>query len=344
MKFEQTETMNWEGALRGMRFAMKSEDKIDSELGIYHIGPGTKISAIPHNIISFPSCTIAHYFDIGPNDMQLAQNLVKAGFNDNAAHCKFLRQILVSVDITAPLYWWSEFDTYKVGTTANSESTMHRILKDNLTADDFTYEYESKAVINYVIEKINDIKNNASLTEVQKLRRVKQMLPTSYNQKRHITMNYEVIRNIIKQRQKHRLLEWSTDFIKWTKTLPYAEEFLYNKTEEDTEDTCIKPPILILTHETNQRAFEIELQLFEFKENQPAKRLYFDKYKANSIPKKLYKELANYVDSIYIKTGIKELITDTFTSSLISCYPYTSIKSEQQDKGYIKQLINEGVM
>lgn len=218
MKFENTWTGNWEGAMRGMRFPMK--------------GIGDTIGQV-----------------LGPKDLDLAGRLWKASETDNLAHSKFLRQIFVSVDISAPLYYWSEMDTYKIGTTANSESTMHKLTKDakNLTIDDFQidpplYGYFTEVVI----PQLQAISLQEDISEIDRLRRLKQTLPTSYIQKRHWTANYEVIRNIYNQRRNHRLEEWFTYFVEWVKTLPYAEEFiLRNISKEIKGGNYKKRPVAI---------------------------------------------------------------------------------------------------
>ena len=200
MKFENTQVFNIEGAIRGMKFPMKSTSFTTGD-------------------------------EIDTRDLLVANKLVRAGIEDNAAHCKFLRQILISVDITAPRYWWGEFDTYKVGTTADSESTMHKILKDadNLTLANFQVDKPFEGYIQQEINTLKAIAKDKRFTEIEKLRGVKQILPESFLQKRHITMNYEVVRNMVKQRKHHRLTEWSVDFVEWVKTLPYANEFLLGK-------------------------------------------------------------------------------------------------------------------
>lgn len=200
MKFENTQVFNIEGAMRGMKFPMKAV-----------------------------SDTVGD--NIGPKDLDLAQRLWMASENENLAHSKFLRQILVSVDITAPLYFWSEMDTYKVGTTANSESTMHKLLKDSkkLTVDDFSVDDENFDYIeNIVIPRLQSVSANTEYSDIKKLRLLKQALPSSYNQKRHWTANYEVIRNIFNQREHHRLYEWTSvvGFCGWASKLPYAEDFI----------------------------------------------------------------------------------------------------------------------
>ena len=194
VKFENTAVFNIEGAMRGMVLPFKGTSDTSQDV-------------------------------IGENDYRIACKLVKAGFIDNAAHCKFLRQILLSVDISAPLYWWSEFDTYKVGTTADSESTMHTILKDSktLSLENFEIDKPFSGYIDQQIKILKKIAEDKRFNQIEKLRWAKQVLPTSYIQKRHITMNYEVVRNMLKQRKNHRLQEWSKDFVDWVSFLPYNE-------------------------------------------------------------------------------------------------------------------------
>lgn len=198
MRFERTRVFNIEGAMRGMRFPLKSRGDTVGDM-------------------------------IGRNDLDLAQRLWKASEEDNLAHSKFLRQIFVSVDITAPLYFWSEMDQYRIGVTTNSESTMHRLMKDaaDLTLDDFQYDSGSENFIrNIVIPELKGIVNDDSLSEIEKLRQLKQKLPTSYLQKRHWTANYEIVRNIYNQRRNHKLTEWNTDFANWARRLPYSKQFI----------------------------------------------------------------------------------------------------------------------
>lgn len=225
MKFEKTEVFNFEGALRGMRNPLESWDKGDSGEDIEeHFG-----------------YTISKYI-IGQNDLELAQKLIRAG----SVHRKFLRQIFVSVDITAPIYWWKEFDTYKVGTVANSTSTMHKLATTPITLDcfemddysDLPCDLESDEdmtpflcemwsdMIHYLEnlrQKYNETKDKRYWKELIRL------LPESWLQKRTVTMNYENILSMCSkgQRRNHKLTEWSKSFIDWAKTLPYAEELLF---------------------------------------------------------------------------------------------------------------------
>ena len=214
IKFENTEVMNFEGAIRGMRNPLNSWEKSDS---FYY--PNLEDQGLNARYI------------IGPNDLDLAQRLIKAGSD----HRKFLRQFFVSVDITAPLYWWKEFDTYKVGTVANSCSTMHKIdskpieLSD-FSIDDFNIEDEGLSFEDYFINVVADCENlRRKYLETKDKKYWKgliQLLPESYNQKRTITLNYETLRNIYGSRRNHKLDEWSIGFMDWIKSLPYAEELI----------------------------------------------------------------------------------------------------------------------
>lgn len=197
MKFEDTQVFNFEGAIRGMRNPLDSWAKSDSDWSINKIGDA---------------------------DLNLCQRLIAAG----TEHCKFLRQIFVTVDITAPRFWWSEFDTYKVGTAANSCSTMHKIGAYKFTIDMFDCDDADVQYINSLLPVLNMLREQYNSTKSnQDLITLKRMLPESFLQKRTVTMNYAVLRAMIHQRQHHRLHHWSTDFINWCKSLPYAEELLF---------------------------------------------------------------------------------------------------------------------
>lgn len=217
MKFENTEVFNFEGAMRGMRNPKNSWNKNDTYIDW------------EDNI------------HIGNNDMKLAQTLVKAG-NE---HRKFMRQIFVSVDITAPLYWWKEFDTYKIGTVANSTSTMHKLATTPITLDCFEIDDYDKNLSLADNPKDDDGLDNISTFEediIYVLENIRQKyletkdkrywkelvrwLPESWLQKRTITINYENVRNMYFQRRNHKLTEWSESFIKWVESLPYAEELI----------------------------------------------------------------------------------------------------------------------
>lgn len=205
IKFENTNVMNFDGAIRGMRNPLNSWDKSDS-----YWNNGRRA------------------YHIGENDLDLARRLIKAGSD----HRKFLRQIFVSVDITAPLYWWKEFDTYKVATVSNSCSTMHKIHAKEFTIDDFSYDHckDDPIVENYIIATLR-ILNRAREQFLQTNDKafwwdMIQLLPSSYNQKRTVTLNYETLRNIYGSRRNHKLDEWSIGFMEWIDSLPYAEELI----------------------------------------------------------------------------------------------------------------------
>lgn len=229
MKFESTEVFNITNAMRGMRNPMNSWDKNDS--GWTYPDPDNK-----------PDYEIEV---VGSNDMKLAQNLIKAG----SEHRKFLRQIFVSVDITAPLYFWREFSTYKVGTTSNSCSTMHKLASTPITKDCFeTGDYEN--LNPFKVFGHNDIEDlnwhiDMLVTFLEELRQAyletkdkrywKELirwLPESWLQKRTITMSYENVLNMYRQRKNHKLAEWSKDFIAWAESLPYAREFFIEPFEK----------------------------------------------------------------------------------------------------------------
>ena len=230
MKFENYDTFNWEFALLGMRNPKNSWDKSDSAYN-------TEIVWNEENKFKY-NCP--HWYDycIGPNDMQLAKNLVKAG-NE---HRKFLRQIFVTIDITAPLYWWKEMDTYKIGTTTNSTSTMHKLTDKPITLDCFeTDDYNPKLIRDEkyeltiadfsepVIELLEDLrKKYIETNDIRYWKELIRWLPESWLQTRTWTGNYEVLRNIYHQRKNHKLTEWHTfcEFIE--REFPYAKEFIVN--------------------------------------------------------------------------------------------------------------------
>lgn len=230
MLFENTEVFNFDGALRGMRNPKESWNKSDSGFcSIIHCN-NCRFNGTNKCEESTPELD----FVIGPNDLQLAQTLIKAG----SEHRKFMRQIFVSVDITAPLYWWKEFDTYKVATVSNSCSTMHKLADTPITLDcfemgDFTplidnfkIDLSWQTVMTYLEQlrqKYNETKDKRYWKELIRL------LPESWLQKRTVTMNYENLLGICSkgQRRFHKLTEWSVDFIQWARNLPYAQELLF---------------------------------------------------------------------------------------------------------------------
>ena len=220
IKFEHTDVMNFEGALRGLRNPLNSWDKSDT---VFTLEGNSEIRRFKI------------FTKIGKNDLDLAQKLIKAGSD----HRKFMRQIFVSVDITAPLYWWKEFDTYKVGTVANSCSTMHKIHSkpielsdfsfDNMTID-FTTGDDSLGfdfLYQRTVENCEILRRRYVETKDKKYwRALIQLLPESYNQKRTIPLNYENLRNIYGSRRNHKLDEWGVGFMEWIDSLPYAEELI----------------------------------------------------------------------------------------------------------------------
>lgn len=239
IKFENTEVVGWEAAIRGMRNPMNSWDKGDSEYASLTVtgtglGQGDRAD-----------------YNIGPNDLDLMKRLRNAGTD----HRKFMRMIAVYVDITAPLYWWKEFDTYKVGTVANSCSTMHKIAAKEFTLEDFSTEHLYSDELEFfkeIVDRLNGCRNLYLYSKKNESPRdtkndwwqMIQLLPSSYNQRRTVMMNYEVLANIYKSRRNHKLDEWAehkvelvgdcpanmypsslinyTGFCDWIKTLPYS--------------------------------------------------------------------------------------------------------------------------
>ena len=207
LKCERTAVMNLENALRGMRNPMNSWAKSDS----FYDEEGNYV--------------------VGEADLDLAKRLARSGTD----HRKYLRMIFVSVDVTAPLYWWKEYDTYKVGTVANSTSTMHRIHSKPFSREDFSCDRMSEtalACLDHTIEvleerrlKYNETKDTAYWHDMI------QLLPTSYNQMRTTTLNYENLINIYYARRNHKLPEWHV-YCDWIRSLPYAEELITGIREE----------------------------------------------------------------------------------------------------------------
>lgn len=274
MKFEKTEVMNFEGAFRGLRNPLESWAKSDSQFGIekldelqadyetayeYCINEGLDeekdydafyeaeekyaewlrengdLNKTSFNLY-FPDCV--QYAYIGPKDLDLAQRMIKAGSSDR----KFMRQIMVSVDITAPLYWWKEFDTYKIGTVANSTSTMHKLASTPITFDCFemddfenlrVYDNEPYNTDTFITDIWDDIINYCETlrlryneTKDKKYwKELIRILPEGWLQTRTVTLNYEVLRNIYFQRRYHKLTEWHR-FCEWIESLPYGKELI----------------------------------------------------------------------------------------------------------------------
>lgn len=283
MQFKNTRAYNFEGAFRGMRNPMNSWDRSDSFFGLADIYMSDALTDVCDAWIEYENVerrergaeeyshemenydeyyrvlekyenwltdegilSPSDYGDIynvafiGPNDLDLAQRLVLAG----SEHAKFMRQIFVSVDISAPLYWWKEFDTYKVGTVANSTSTMHKLSAIPITKEMFSFDDGDNLIVNqgksicgeweYVfsdyIEDIVDMCENLRLKfketgDAAYWRALVQILPNAYIQTRTVTMSYANLRNIYFQRRSHKLQEWA-DFCEWIKTLPYNKELI----------------------------------------------------------------------------------------------------------------------
>lgn len=232
IKIENTEIVGWEAAIRGMRNPLNSWEKSDSKW--YSIGiPTSNPAAINDKYLSQKYC-------IGDNDLDLMKRLRNAGTD----HRKFMRMITVYVDITAPLYWWKEFDTYKVGTVANSCSTMHKIHAKEFTLEDFSCEHlfdtpesefnDSMDILKEVIDILNLYRDHFVKNPHRKdyWWQLIQLLPSSYNQRRTVMLNYEVLANIYKSRRNHKLDEWHV-FCEWIENLPYSELIIGEKVESE---------------------------------------------------------------------------------------------------------------
>lgn len=219
IKIERTETYGWEAAVRGMRNPKNSWDKSDSHYCWEPQYPGSGCFGCELN--SDHNCRVDKYI-IGENDFDLMKTLAAAG-ND---HGKFLRMITVTVDLTAPLYWWKEFDTYKVGTVADSCSTMHKIHAKRFERSDFSMEHlipRMKEVMDVTIANLNACRGNFLETKDKTWWwQMIQLLPSSYNQKRTVQVNYAVLKNMYHARKSHKLDEWH-EFCRWIEALPYSE-------------------------------------------------------------------------------------------------------------------------
>lgn len=275
MKFEHTQTMGWEGAIRGMRNPMNSWDKSDSEFGIFDLNGGIEDYKIANewakkeldNNVDADSIEYTEALEeyamwliengliekkedsdraiiafLGPNDLGLAVKLVKGG----PEHRKFMRQIFVSVDIIAPTYWWKDFDTYKVGTTANSTSTMHKLASTPISPecfelDDYNAEIE-EYMLKFTCDNLERLRQKYNETKDKRYwKALVRWLPMGWLYRRTVTMTYENIYAIIHQRKNHKLNEWSgadnnalDNFIKWARTLPYADYLLFLDEKECT--------------------------------------------------------------------------------------------------------------
>lgn len=230
IRFENTEVTGWEHAIRGMRNPMNSWDKSDSTYcqildNLTKENRKWRCAGCKNEFVGRPNCYL-----IGENDLDLMKRLRNAGTD----HRKFMRMITVYVDITAPLYWWKEFDTYKVGTVANSCSTMHKIAAKEFTLDDFSHEhlYAPLQDLRSIIDLLNTYRERYLETKDKKdWWQMIQLLPSSYNQKRTVMLNYEVLANIYKSRRNHKLDEWcehneSTCPVNENTICPNPKEFL----------------------------------------------------------------------------------------------------------------------
>ena len=232
IKIEDVEVMGMRKAIKGMRNAMNSWEKRDSSLLFCH----EIICALcPYEKLDSIECDNKSHFIIGESDMKLCKNLIKAGSPDR----KFLRMIHVQADVTAPLYWWKEFSTYKVGTTTNSCSTMHTIHKKKFSIDDFSNEHLMTGGIEcleHLCKDLNLCRNYFLETKDKSYWwQMIQLLPSSFNQMRTIDLNYETLFSIYHQRKGHKLDEWR-DFCKWIETLPYMKEFLGLDEQTETKE------------------------------------------------------------------------------------------------------------
>lgn len=268
LKFEETKVYNFEGAFRGMRNPKNSWHLSDSVFGVRNLrdwgfdelngsaerwtiqdgySPGDKSFEerlsereewLKENGFLYlnPIQQIAEVAYIGPKDMKLAQTLIRGG----SEHRKFLRQIFVCVDITGPLFWWKEADTYKVSTVANSTSTMHKITSAPITKDNFKFDEslfalpmkkDSVNIFEGVVDSIVDTceqlrKMFLETNDTRYWKALIELLPESWMQKRTLTLNYETLMSIYHQRKGHKLTEWREDFIGWIQSLPYAKELI----------------------------------------------------------------------------------------------------------------------
>lgn len=197
---ENTEVSGWQAAIRGMRNPMNSWDKSDS---------------------CFYYKNFADRMNIGENDLKLMKQLVRAGSD----HSKFMRMINVTLDVTAPMYWWKEMDTYKVGTVRNSCSTMHKVHAKKFEVDDFSHDHlpENNTVLDYIVCALNVYRKNYLETQDKAWWwQIIQLLPSSYNQRATLQLNYAVLRNIYHSRKNHKLDCWH-EFCHWIESLPYSE-------------------------------------------------------------------------------------------------------------------------
>ena len=260
LKIENTEVLGWEHAIRGMRNPMNSWKKSDSEF-----------DREPRNYFDEDDmpCTDLRRFVLGSNDLALMTRLRNAGTD----HRKFMRMIVVYVDLTAPLYWWKEFDTYKVRTVANSCSTMHKIAAKRFERDDFSHEHlmdGGNYILNSTIDMLNEYRAQYLETKDKKYWwQMIQLLPSSYNQRRTVMLNYEVLANIYKSRRNHKLDEWHI-FCDWIAKLPYGELITGPRLKDTPKGFSIKIPKEKITPEV--------LNLIERVEREEQQQVKFDNH------------------------------------------------------------------
>lgn len=269
IKFENCEVLGWEHAIRGMRNPMNSWNKMDS---------GWKTDCTDEHLIVDSDTEGYFELGLGPNDRKLMMNLRNAGTD----HRKFMRMIVVYADITAPLYWWKEMDTYRVGVEKNSCSTMHKIAAKEFTLEDFSHEHlvecdgewvdiltvdpysfpamESTDILKTVVEGLNRFRSRYLETKDKKYWwQMIQLLPSSYNQRRTVMLNYEVLANIYKSRRNHKLDEWR-ELCAWIERLPYSE-LITGKREEDLVFKIPKDHISPEALELLEKGFAVDMSL-----------------------------------------------------------------------------------
>lgn len=236
MKFENTRVYNFENALRGMRNPLNSWAKSDSQYGLCH-----RDDLTGDEVVIYTNDELVEYVELGPNDLDLARRLINGG----TEHRKFLRQIFVSVDITAPLYWFKEFTTYQVATVANSTSTMHKLTSKPIDLECFEIgDYEPNltlplcgtdngewCVADFVecdfIPFLEQLRQEYLKTGDKRYwKELVRWLPDGWLQTRTWTANYETLRSMYHQRKAHKLVEWKDEFCSWVESLPYAQEFI----------------------------------------------------------------------------------------------------------------------
>lgn len=289
------EVSGFKGAIYGMRNPFKNRDKSDS--GVYSLTYDGK-----------------PIFTLGPKDLELCQKLLRAGGDDDS---KFMRYIHVQVDVNAPLYWWKEMDTYKVSTVANSESTMHTIMKHEFTMEDFSLEtlVDDAPMMQWVKMTIGLLNHTREryLKAVERKdpqiqliwKQLIQMLPSSYMQKRTVDLNYQTLRRIFFARRNHKLTEWSGEngFCSWIKTLPYAEELISYELNNKKRDYIIAESI---------RDFETS----SYKVTDPDKKLYFDEEHGFN-KSELMGEVSRLISNMTIKGADPKEITDVVKFSMV---------------------------